>query len=702
MSETQFAELFEEFAKQRRLAEGTDLLAQVRDINDNYVVVNAGLKSEAHIPREEFQDGNGGLEVAVGDEVEVEIELLENGRGETVLSRRNTRQKQAWRRVKEAMDNEGVLPGVVSARVRGGYSVSLDGLRAFLPGSLVDIFPQSDPAALVGSSIEVRPIKINQARKSLVVSRRAVIERAMLEVKDNNLMEKVAEGARFTGAVRAVVEYGAFIEVASGIYGLLHITDVSWKHTTNIHNVLAVGDEIEVVVLSVDGEKGRISLGMKQLQPNPWEFFDRLHPIGSRIFGKVTRVLEYGIFVELEEGVQGLVHSSEMSWTRKNPNPAKLYAEGGEVEVMILEIDKDRRRISLGIKQCAPNPWREFSVAYRKGDKITGKVRSINEFGIFIELPGGIDGLVRMSELSYDSPGEEAAREYKKGQEVEVAVLTIDTERERISLSVKQTENTGFEAFSGGHLRGDMVRGKILSVGEKDAKVILEGDVRAVLPIGEISEQRVENISDFVKEGEEHEFVLLKNDMRNMQALVSIKERNRQVREKALQERKEQAPPRSTFGAMLRAKIHEVSEGIADKLTADKPAADKSADKLVADKPADKSAGESAAGKPAGEFGAMLRAKIHEVSEGIADKLTADKPAADKPTDKLAAGESADESAADKSAADKPSDKLAADESADESAADKPADNLAADKPAGESAADKPANKLAADKPDKE
>lgn len=559
MNEPQFAELFEEFSKQRRLEEGTDLLAQVRDINENYVVVNAGLKSEANIPRDEFQDG-GGLEVSVGDEVEVEIELLENGRGETVLSRRSTRQKRAWRRVQEAMENEGVLPCVVASRVRGGYSVSLDGLRAFLPGSLVDIFPHPDPNALVGQTVDVRPIKINQARKSLVVSRRAVIERAMLEVKDNNLMETVEEGARFSGVVRAVVEYGAFVEISSGIYGLLHITDISWKHTTSIHGVLAVGDEVEVAVLSVDKEKGRISLGMKQLQPNPWEFFDRQNPVGTRLFGKITRVLDYGVFVELEEGVQGLVHSSEMSWTRKSPNSAKLYSEGEEIEVMVLEIDKERRRISLGVKQCMPNPWQEFSVAYRKGDKIKGKVRSINEFGIFIELPGGIDGLVRMSELSYDAPGEEAAREYKKGQEVEVAVLAIDTERERISLSVKQTENTGFESFAERYLRGDPVRGKILSVGEKEAKVILEGDVRGVLPIGEISEERVENISDFVKEGEEREFVLIKSDMRSMQAVVSIKEMHRQTREKALQERREQAPPKSTFGAMLRAKIQEVAE----------------------------------------------------------------------------------------------------------------------------------------------
>ncbi|MGI9305816.1 MAG: 30S ribosomal protein S1 [Gammaproteobacteria bacterium] len=629
MNEPQFAELFEEFAKQRRLEEGTDLLAQVRDINENYVVVNAGLKSEAHIPREEFQDGGNGLEVAVGDEVEVEIELLENGRGETVLSRRNTRRKQAWRRVKDAMENEGVLEGEVTARVRGGYSVSLDGLRAFLPGSLVDIFPQSDPVALVGAKVEVRPIKVNMARGSLVVSRRAVMERAMLEVKDNNMMDAVEAGARFTGTVRAVVEYGAFVEIAGGIYGLLHITDISWKHTTSIHNVLSVGDEAEVVVLSVDKEKGRISLGMKQLQPNPWEFFDRAHPVGSRTFGKVTRVLEYGVFVEVEEGVQGLVHSSEMSWTRKNPNPLKLHAEGDEVEVMILEIDTSRRRISLGIKQCMPNPWQEFAVAYRKGDRITGKVRSINEFGIFMELSGGIDGLVRLSELSYEKQGEEAARDYKKGQESEMMVLAIDAERERISLSVKQLGNTGFESFAERHLRGEKVRGKITAIIDgKGAQVSLEGNVRGFLPIGEIAEQRVEKIGEFVKEGEEHEFILLNSDPRAMQAVVSIKEKDRRNREQTLQERKNPAAPKSTFGAMLQAKIRESAGEAADE-TADETAEDSAAPAAAAAESVAESAGES-------------------VSESVAEPVKEAADDAKKSADKAAeaAGDSATENSA--------------------------------------------------------
>lgn len=560
MREPQFDELFKEFASQRKLAEGTDLLARVRDINENYVIVNAGLKSEARIPLDEFYDGDHNLEVKIGDDVEVEIELLENGRGEAVLSRRNTRRKQAWQRVEDALTNDGVLECAVTSRVRGGFSVSVDGLRAFLPGSLVDIFPHADPSVFLGQKIEVRPIKVNRARNSLVVSRRAVIERAMLEVKDGNMVDAIKPDSRFRGTVRAIVDYGAFVEIAAGIYGLLHITDISWKHTASIENVFKVGDEIEVQVLSIDREKGRISLGMKQLLPNPWEFFDRTHPVGSRVFGKVTRAQEYGVFVEVEEGVQGLVHNSEMSWTRKIPNPMKSYSAGDEVEVMILEIDTERRRISLGIKQCTPNPWQEFAAAYRKGDRVTGKVRSISEFGIFVELPGEIDGLVRMTELSYDRPGEEVAREYQKSQEVEAVILAIDAERERISLGIKQIGNTGFDSFVERHLRGTVVRGIVDSVMEKGAHIILEGETRGFLPIGEVAEQRVENINEFVKAGEEHDFILLNNDMKNMQAIVSLKENDRQQREKALQERKKRAPQRNTLGAMLQAKIRESEE----------------------------------------------------------------------------------------------------------------------------------------------
>ena len=317
-----------------------------------------------------------------------------------------------------------------------------------------------------------------------------------------------------------------------------------------------MGDETEVAILNIDKEKGRISLGMKQLQPNPWEFFGRSHPVNSRAFGKVTRVLEYGVFVEVEDGVQGLVHSSEMSWTRKNPNPLKMYAIGDEVEVMVLEIDSERRRVSLGIKQCLPNPWQEFSVAYRKGDKVTGNVRSTNEFGVFVELPGGIDGLVRMSELSYEQPGEEAARLYAKGMEVEVAVLAIDAERERISLSIKQLNNSSFEAFAENHLRGTTVRGTITALTEKGARVKLAGDVRGFLPISQISEQRINNAAEIVKEGEEHDFVLIDNDMSSMQAIVSLREKNRQHREKAVREPTSR-PPQNTLGAMIQAKILE-------------------------------------------------------------------------------------------------------------------------------------------------
>ena len=555
MSEQKFADQFNVFSQERHLIEGSDLLAEVCDINENYVIVNAGLKSEARIPLEEFYNDSGNLEVTVGDRVEVEIEMLENGLGETVLSRRNTRRKQAWRKVMDAMENEGAVEGLVTNRVKGGYSVMMDGLRGFLPGSLVDIFPLPDPMSLVGERIEFRPIKVNMVRSSIVVSRRAVIERTMLEVKDSNVMSTLEPGAKLPGVVRAVVEYGAFVEVMPGVYGLLHITDISWKHTASVAEVLKKGDEIEVVVLKVDEEKGRVSLGMKQLQPDPWEFFDRSHPINSRAFGKVTRVLEYGIFVEVDNGVQGLVHNSEMSWTRKTPNPAKIYNIGDEVEVMILDIDAGRRRISLGVKQCQPNPWQEFAVAYRKGDKVSGKVRSVNEFGLFVELSGGIDGLVRMSELSYEKNGDEAARDYVKGQEVEMVVTSIDADRERISLSIKQINDGDFDAFVEQNSHGSLVQGTVSAVLEKGAQVRLEGGVRAFLPIGEIADKRIEQVSDYVKEGEELEFVLIDHDIRHRQVTVSLKEKDRS-HEKA-EKRPPSKPSANTLGALLQAKILE-------------------------------------------------------------------------------------------------------------------------------------------------
>ena len=583
MSEQKFAEQFNVFSQERHLIEGSDLLAEVCDINENYVIVNAGLKSEARIPLEEFYNDSGNLEVAVGDRVEVEIEMLENGLGETVLSRRNTRRKLAWRKVMDAMENEGAVEGLVTSRVKGGYSVMMDGLRGFLPGSLVDIFPLPDPMSLVGERIEFRPIKVNMVRSSIVVSRRAVIERTMLEVKDSNVMSTLEPGAKLPGVVRAVVEYGAFVEVMPGVYGLLHITDISWKHTASVAEVLKKGDEIEVVVLKVDEEKGRVSLGMKQLQPDPWEFFDRSHPINSRTFGKVTRVLEYGIFVEVDNGVQGLVHNSEMSWTRKTPNPAKIYNIGDEVEVMILDIDAGRRRISLGVKQCQPNPWQEFAVAYRKGDKVNGNVRSVNEFGLFVELSGGIDGLVRMSELSYEKNGDDAARDYVKGQEVEMVVTSIDAERERISLSIKQINDGDFDAFIEQNSHGSLVPGTVSAVLEKGAQVRLEGGVRAFLPIGEIADKRIEQVGDYVKEGDELEFVLIDHDIRHRQVTVSLKEKDRS-REKT-EKRPPSKPSANTLGALLQAKILETKADKEAKESA--AAAAKASDSAAAETAAD-------------------------------------------------------------------------------------------------------------------
>lgn len=690
--EQNFKTLFEDYAKQRNLEEGSDLLAEVKEINDNYVVVNAGLKSEAHIPLEEFYDDNQQLEVKVGDEIEVEIELLENGRGEAMLSRRNTRRKQAWRRVEEAVSNDSVMEGTVYGRVKGGYAVSLDGLRAFLPGSLVDVFPHADPTTIVGQRMDFRLIKVNPERNSLVVSRRAVIERDMLEAKDSDFVENLSVGQKFQGKVRAILEYGAFIEIAPGIFGLLHITDISWKHTSSVSDVLSKEDEVEVMVLGVDKERRRVSLGMKQLQPNPWEYFHRTHPINSRVFGKVTCVLDYGIFVEVEEGVQGLVHSSEMSWTRKSLNPVKLYVVGQEVEVMILAIDVERRRISMGIKQCHANPWQEFAVAYRKGGRVSGKVRSISEFGLFVELPGGIDGLVRLSELSYDKPGEDAIRDYRKGQEVEAVILSLEPDRERIGLGIKQIQDEGFESFSQLHLKGAVVSGTITAVLEKGAQVRLDGGVRGFLPIGEISEQRIDDINEHIKEGETHEFVLLNNDSRNMQAVLSIKERDRQHREQALNERKKQSPAvRNTLGAMLQAKIKESESALG--ADSDSAAVADSSAKTSADSAADSSAKTAAQDEGAAEVNVggdvVTTDKAEaEVQGEVKGEVKAEvKAKAESKTD----AKSVKDAAASTKAASKPAAKPAA------KAAAKPATKAAA-KPAAKAATAKADAKPAAKK----
>ncbi len=549
--EPTFAQCFEEFVSKGEVREGGDVTAKVTAVTDKFFTLNAGLKSEARVPLDEFVTEDGKMEVQVGDSVEVEVLELDNGLGEAPLSRRNTRRKQAWKKIQAAYESDGIINGVIHSRVKGGFSVMCDNVRAFLPWSLVDVFPVSDPTALLGTRQEFKAVKINAMKNSVVVSRRALLEKQMLEGKDGE-SSAFAEGGKVRGTVRAIVDYGAFVEIRSGIFGLLHITDMSWKHVEKVSNLMSAGDEIDVVILRVDAEKGRISLGMKQLQTDPWEYCHRAHPVGSRVFGTVTRMLEFGMFVEIGDGVQGLVHSSEVSWKRKDANWESLYKPGTEVEVMVLEIDRERRRISLGIKQCQPNPWQNFSAAYRKGDKVKGVISAINEHGLFVELLGEIEGLVRPANVAYDG-GEEAMREYGKGQEVETVILAIDVERERIGLGIKQLEDGDFESFRENNLKGSLVRGRIADIaGKGGANVELGENVRGFLPISEISESRVENIADYVKPGEEAEFVLIDIDEKNRRAIVSLKEKSRTDRDKRA---RKTSQPTTKLGALLKAKL---------------------------------------------------------------------------------------------------------------------------------------------------
>ena len=552
----EFARCFEEFIQKRTVREGEDITATVAERSGDFYILHADgmLKSEARVPVEEFLTDDGEVEINPGDEigVEVELEMLDNGRGDTLLSRRNTRRKQAWKKIQEAYNADGIIEGVIQSRVKGGFSVMCDNIRAFLPWSLVDVFPVSDPASLIGTRQQFKAVKINPHKSSVVVSRRALLEKQMLESKDGEDPAAFNEGGQVKGTVRAIVEYGAFVEIRSGVFGLLHITDISWKHVDSVTEVLSVGDEIDIVILRVDTEKGRISLGMKQLQPDPWEYFHRTSPVGSRVFGKVVKMLEFGMFVEIGDGVQGLVHSSEISWKRKDSNWENLYKPGDEVEVMVLEIDRDRRRISLGVKQCQQNPWQDFAAAYRKGDKVKGIVRAINEHGLFVELPGEIEGLVRPANVTYGDE-DAALREYAKGQEVETVVLSIDVDRERIGLGIKQLADGDFEAFRENHLKGSMVRGTVAEVlGKGGANIDLGPNIRGLLPISEIAEEHVEDAGAYMKVGEEKEFVLIDIDEKNRRAIVSLKEKDRSERDKRV---RKSAQPTTKLGALLQAKL---------------------------------------------------------------------------------------------------------------------------------------------------
>ncbi len=518
-----FAEMLEESLANRHIKQGAILQATVVDVNPDVVIVNAGLKSEAVIPANQFLDEKGQIEVAVGDEVEVALDAVEDGFGETRLSREKAKRTRTWTRLEESFKDGKIVKGTISGRVRGGFTVDLDLVRAFLPGSLVDVRPVRDPAFLEGSTLEFKVIKLDQKRNNVVVSRRAVVEEEYSAEREE-LLKNLQEGAKLKGVVKNLTDYGAFVDLG-GIDGLLHITDMAWKRVKHPSEVVNVGDELEVKVLKFDRERSRVSLGLKQLGADPWMDLARRHPQGARLFGKVTNIADYGCFVEIEEGVEGLVHVSEMDWTNKNVSPHKVVQIGDEVEVMVLDIDEDRRRISLGLKQCKANPWVEFGQNYRKGDRVSGQIKSITDFGVFIGLPGGIDGLVHLSDLSWDLPGDVAVRNYRKGEELETMVLAIDPERERISLGVKQLDRDPLSQFIAEHAGGSIVRGVIQEVDARGATVALQGGVIGQLRASEISRDRVDDARMVLKPGEEVEAKLTGIDRRHRTVTLSIKEK---------------------------------------------------------------------------------------------------------------------------------------------------------------------------------
>ena len=520
MSES-FAELFEESLKNTQMRPGAIIEAEVLEIRPDYVVVNAGLKSEGIIPVEQFRGEDGEMKVQVGDTVDVALDAVEDGFGETRLSREKAKRAAAWTRLEKAADADETVTGQIVDKVKGGFTVDVGELRAFLPGSLVDVRPVRDATYLEGKDLEFKVIKLDQRRNNVVVSRRAVVEEEHSEEREA-LLRDLQEGAQLKGIVKNLTEYGAFVDLG-GVDGLLHITDMAWKRVKHPSEVVNVGDEIDVKVLKFDRERQRVSLGLKQLGADPWEEIARRYPMNTRLFGKVTNLADYGAFVEIEEGVEGLVHVSEMDWTNKNIHPSKVVQVGDEVEVMVLDIDEERRRISLGIKQCINNPWEEFAATHNKGDKVSGKIKSITDFGIFVGLDGGIDGLVHLSDIAWGEEGEEAIRNFKKGDEVEAVVQSVDTERERISLSIKALEEDPMSSFAGELKKGQPVKGNVTEVDAKGATVDLGNDVIGYIRASELSVDRVDDARTVLNVGDEVEAAYAGLDRKNGLVNLSIK-----------------------------------------------------------------------------------------------------------------------------------------------------------------------------------
>ncbi|NII10438.1 30S ribosomal protein S1 [Oleiagrimonas sp. C23AA] len=550
-----FAELFEQTQQTlAKLKPGSIVSGIVVEIRNDVVVINAGLKSEGIVPIEQFKDEEGQLEVEVGDEVKVALDALEDGFGETKLSREKAKRSMVWDELEETFDKDETVTGKISGKVKGGFTVDIKDVRAFLPGSLVDVRPVRDPAYLEGKDLEFKIIKLDRKRNNVVVSRRAVVESEYSEEREK-LLERLTEGAIVHGVVKNLTDYGAFVDLG-GIDGLLHITDMAWKRVRHPSEVVNVGDELDVRVLKFDRERNRVSLGLKQLGDDPWVNISRRYPVGSRLFGKVSNVTDYGCFVEIEPGVEGLVHVSEMDWTNKNVNPAKVVQVSDEVEVMVLDVDEERRRISLGIKQTKSNPWEAFAAMHKKGDKVSGQIKSITDFGIFVGLEGGIDGLVHLSDISWQGQGEDLVRDFKKGEEVEAVVLAVDPERERISLGIKQLEQDPFGQFMAAHPRGTIVNGTVKEVDAKGAVVDLGDGVDAYLRANDIAKERVDDATQYLKVGEKVEAKFTGMDRKGRMLQVSIRAKDEADLQDSLAEYGNASGGTTKLGALLQEQMN--------------------------------------------------------------------------------------------------------------------------------------------------
>jgi small subunit ribosomal protein S1 len=555
-----FSEMFEQSLANQRIRPGMILTGLVIDVGPDVVIVNVGLKSEAVIPLDQFKNERGEIEVAAGDQVEVALDSVEDGTGETRLSREKAKRARTWTRLEEAFNNAEIVTGIISGRVKGGFTVEIDHVRAFLPGSLVDVRPVRDTGYLEGKPLEFKVIKLDQKRNNVVVSRRAVVEQEF-SAERSALMDNLQEGAVVRGTVKNLTDYGAFVDLG-GIDGLLHITDMAWKRVKHPSEVVKVGDEIDVRILKFDRERSRVSLGLKQLGADPWENIARRYPPNTRVFGKVTNIADYGAFVEIEDGVEGLVHVSEMDWTNKNVNPAKVVHTGQEVEVMVLDVDEERRRISLGLKQCKANPWKEFAENHNRGDRVSGQIKSITDFGIFIGLPGNIDGLVHLSDISWDLPGEEAVRNYQKAQQVEAMVLSIDPERERISLGIKQLAKDPFSAFIAENPKGSIVKGTVKDVDPRGAVIDLGNSIEGQLRASELGRDRVDDARAVLKIGDEVEAKFIGVDRKTRTISLSIKAKEVYEEAEAVQSyRSEQPTSGTSLGDLLKEQINGPDRG---------------------------------------------------------------------------------------------------------------------------------------------